>query len=160
MTKLAISLKKSAMAALAASVVAAGATALTTTSAEAQFLPGRGFGAGVGPRFGGGPRFAPAVGPRYGYGARPFRRGPNGAAVAAGIVGGLAAGAIIAGAVNPGYAAPAYDHPGYVPAPAYGYAQPTYVQPGYGYEPTCYTRRVRQVVDYDTVVIRRVRVCE
>lgn len=145
-------LKKTAVAALAASVLATGVTAFTSTSAEAQWRP------------------------RYGY--KPYRPA-RGAAVAAGIIGGIAAGALIAGAANPGYAAPAYGHPGYA-GPAYGYpsyaapaysypsyaapvySAPSYYQPTYGYahQPTCYVRRVRQVVDYDTVVIRRVRVCQ
>ncbi len=141
-------LKKTALAALAATVVAGGVTTFTPTSAEAQWRPRGGHG--------------------YGYRAhRPAR----GVGVAAGIIGGLAAGALIAGAVNPGYAAPAYGHPGYAGpsygapaygygAPAYGYSAPSYYQPTYAYQQQCYTRRVRQVVDYDTVVIRRVRVCE
>ncbi len=94
----------------------------------------------------------------------------RGAAVAAGIIGGIAAGAIIASAARPAYAAPVYGYGhGFVPtsygatyAPAYSYA-PTYSYApfhGYGYHPVCYTRKVRQVIDYDTVVIRRVRVCE
>jgi hypothetical protein len=152
MTKQVSKLKSAALAALAVTVIAGGATTMSVTEAEAQWRPGVRVGGGwAGPRAG-------WAGPRYGYnrGWRPGR----GAAVAAGIVGGLAAGALIAGATQPAYAAPVYG-PGYVPpsyAPAYGsgYA-PAY---GYEYQPTCYTRRVRQVVDYDTVVIRRVRVCE
>jgi hypothetical protein len=142
MTFLSSSMKKTAMAALAASVIAGGVTTFSATSAEAQWVP----------RYGGG------------YGYRPYR--PNrGLGVAAGVIGGLAAGALIAGAVNPGYAAPAYGHPGYA-GPSYGYAAPQPVYGGGGgyYEPayqqTCYFRKVRQVVDYDTVVIRRVRVCD
>ena len=57
----------------------------------------------------------------------------RGAAVAAGVIGGLAAGALIAGAAN-AYAAPRYGYGyGYAPAPAYGYGYaPAY---GYGYAP-------------------------
>jgi hypothetical protein len=134
-------LKSAALAALAVTVIAGGTTVASVSEAEAQWRPRAHFGGGW-------------AGPRYAHrGWRPGR----GAAVAAGIVGGLAAGALIAGATAPAYAAPVYG-PGYVPnsyAPAYG--APAY---GYEYQPTCYTRRVRQVVDYDTVVIRRVRVCE
>jgi hypothetical protein len=151
MARLVSNLKKTAMAALAASVVASGITTFSATSAEAQWRPRPGYG--------------------YGYGPRPYRanRGP---AVAAGIIGGLAVGALIAGAARPAYAAPAYGQPVY--GGGYGYAAPVYhgngygvpssyvpaYDQGYGYQPTCYTRKVRQVVDYDTVVIRRVRVCE
>lgn len=146
-------IKKSAAAALAVAVVSTGFTAVSATSAEAQWRPRQG----------------------YGYGYRPHR-GNRGAAVAAGIIGGIAAGALIAGASRPAYAysAPSYDY-GYAqpsygyaqPAYNYGYAQPaySYAQPAYSnygeqhYQPTCYFKKVRQVVDYDTVVIRRVRVC-
>ena len=57
----------------------------------------------------------------------------RGAAVAAGVIGGLAAGALIAGAAN-AYAAPRYGYGyGYAPAPAYGHGYaPAY---GYGYAP-------------------------
>jgi hypothetical protein len=150
MTKHVSKLKSTALAALAMTVIAGGATTASVTEAEAQWRPGfRGAGPGwAGPRQGWG-------GPRYGYnrGWRPNR----GAGIAAGVIGGLAVGALIAGASQPAYAAPTYG-PGYVP-PSYA---PSYYQPTYGYEaqPTCYTRKVRQVVDYDTVVIRRVRVCE
>jgi hypothetical protein len=110
---------------------------------------------------------------------RARNRGP---AIAAGIIGGIAAGALIAGATRPayGYAQPGYGYaqPSYGYAqPSYGYAAPVYAQPqyaphsyyaptsydqGYGYAhaPRCFTRRVREQVDYDTVVIRRVRVCQ
>ncbi len=114
-----------------------------------------------------------------------WRNRNRGPAIAAGIIGGLAAGALIAGATRPaygyGYAQPSYGYaqPSYGYAqPSYGYAQSSYgyAQPhyssqsyyaptsydqGYGYAaPRCFTRRVREQVDYDTVVIRRVRVCE
>jgi hypothetical protein len=78
------------------------------------------------------------------------RRGPSGAAVAAGVIGGLAVGAIIAGS-RPAYAA----GPTYVADPYYSpYAYPAY-------QPYCY--RTWQPV-YDAwgrhVGDRRVRVCE
>jgi hypothetical protein len=154
MTTLATKLKSTAFAALAVTVISGGATTFSVTEAEAQWRPGV--------RFGGG--WAPRAAYRGGWGYRPVRgfRGGRGAAVAAGIIGGIAAGALIAGASQPAYAAPAYGygHGGY--APAYNHYQPAYSyhQPVYGYQPTCYTKRVRQVIDYDTVVIRRVRVCE
>jgi hypothetical protein len=143
MTTRVSTLRKTAIAALAASVIGAGVTTISATSAEAQWRPRHAWG--------------------HGYGYKP-NRGARGAAVAAGIIGGLAAGALIAGAANPAYAAPSYGYaqPQYY-QPAYGgYAQPSYSYgaPAYAYQPTCYTRRVRQQVDYDTVVIRRVRVCE
>jgi hypothetical protein len=140
-------IKNGAAALLAVAVVSTGFTAVSATSAEAQWRPR----------------------PAYGNGYRPYR-GNRGGAVAAGIIGGIAAGALIAGASRPAYAysAPSYDY-GYAQQPAYsyGYAQPqyAYAQPVYNsyaehhYQPTCYFKKVRQVVDYDTVVIRRVRVC-
>jgi hypothetical protein len=138
--------KKAAIGAAAVLAISSGATVVSATSAEAQWRPRPGWG---GPGF----RPRPAFGPGYGYrgGYRPAR----GAAVAAGIIGGIAAGALLAG---PAYAVPA---PSYGYAPAYGYApEPTYYQPAYEtYQPSCYFKKVRQVVDYDTVVIRRVRVC-
>ena len=73
----------------------------------------------------------------------------NGAAVAAGVIGGLAAGALIAGAAN-SYNAPAYSygHPGYgygAPVASYGYGAPV----GYGYayeEAPVVSYRTRRVV--------------
>jgi hypothetical protein len=138
MSNLVSRVKKAAVGALALATVSAGATVMTSSSAEAQWRP-RHYG--------------------WGGGYRPNR----GAAVAAGVIGGLAAGALIAGATRPAYAAPVPSY-GYGYAPAYSapaYSAPTYYQPAYeSYQPTCYFRKVRQVVDYDTVVIRRVRVCE
>jgi hypothetical protein len=142
-------IKSGAAAVLAVAVVSTGFTAVSATSAEAQWRPR----------------------PAYGHGYRPYR-GNRGGAVAAGIIGGIAAGALIAGASRPAYAysAPSYSY-GYAQQPAYGYgysyAQPqyAYAQPVYNgyaeqhYQPSCYFKKVRQVVDYDTVVIRRVRVC-
>ncbi len=123
-------LKSTALAALAATVIAGGATTFTATEAEAQWRPGVRVGGGWAPRaaFGGGH-----------WGHRPYRawRPARGAAVAAGIVGGLAAGALIAGATAPAYAAPVYGPPSnYYGAPAY--YEPSYA---YSYQPTCYTRR-------------------
>jgi hypothetical protein len=133
MSNLVNRVKKAAVGALALAVISTGFTAVSATSADAQWRPR----------------------PAYGNGYR--HRGNRGAAVAAGLLGGLVVGGLIAGSSR------AYAQPGYGYAqPGYGYA-PVYSQ-GYGYEPayqpTCYTRKVRQVVDYDTVVIRRVRVCE
>jgi hypothetical protein len=138
---------KAAFGAVALLVVSSGATVMSTTSAEAQWGPRPGWG---------GPGFRPA---RHAYGHGYRHRPARGGAVAAGIIGGIAAGALIAGATRPAYAAPAYNY-GYAPA----YQQPTYYQPAYepaySYQPTCHFRKVRQVVDEDTVVIRRVRVCQ
>jgi hypothetical protein len=148
--------KKAAIGAAAVLAVSSGATVMSATSAEAQWAPRHSWGGG-----GFRPRHAygrPAYGrPAYGYGYRGGYRPARGAAVAAGIIGGIAAGALIAGS-SPAYAVPA---PSYGYAPAYGYApEPTYYQPAYEtYQPSCYFKKVRQVVDYDTVVIRRVRVC-
>ena len=79
-------------------------------------------------------------------------RSRRGAAVAAGVIGGLAAGALIAGAAN-AYNAPSYSY-GYG-APAYGYGAPAYgygapVGYGYAYEPApVVSYRSRRVVsDY------------
>jgi hypothetical protein len=53
----------------------------------------------------------------------------RGGGVAAGVIGGIAAGAIIAGAANNGPYYGSYDYsPGYEYGPSYGYA------PGYAYE--------------------------
>ena len=78
--------------------------------------------------------------------SQPVEAGGRDGAIAAGVLGGLAAGAIIGGAV----AQPRY----YEPAPAY------VVQPGYG--PRCYYTRGRAVWDdYRGVWVRpRVRVCD
>lgn len=67
----------------------------------------------------------------------------HGGAVAAGIIGGLALGAIAASAAH-ARPVPVYE-PEYYPV---------------RYRPTCYWTRVRERVSYDTVVIRRVRVCD
>jgi hypothetical protein len=60
----------------------------------------------------------------------------GGGAVAAGIIGGLAAGALIGAAASNAYAYPSYGY-GYGYAPAYGYAPVAYGAPvrAYSYEP-------------------------
>ncbi|MGZ5508603.1 MAG: hypothetical protein ACXWKH_19695 [Limisphaerales bacterium] len=75
----------------------------------------------------------------------------RGGGVAAGIVGGLAAGALIAGAAR----GPYYGYgPGY-----YGYAPaPVYYGPGYAYGPPCFWQRQRFWDGYGWR-LRRVWVC-
>ncbi len=68
----------------------------------------------------------------------------GGGAVAAGVIGGLAAGALIAGATRPSYGYGYYGGPAYYPAPVYG--------------PACHWRRER-IWDGYGWRIRRVRVC-
>jgi hypothetical protein len=68
-------------------------------------------------------------------------RGNRGAAVAAGVVGGLALGALAAGAARPAYAAPVYG-----------------VAPAYGED--CYVVRRRFVDDWGRTFVRRETVCE
>jgi hypothetical protein len=72
-------------------------------------------------------------------------RGRGGGAVAAGVIGGIAAGALIAGATRPSYGY-GYGGPAYYPAPAY-----------YG-GPACTWRRERFWDGYGWRV-RRVQVC-
>src|SRR5690242_6298241 len=55
----------------------------------------------------------------------------RGCGVAAGVIGGIAAGAIIAGAASNGYYGPGY---GYAPGYAYDYAPGYAYGPGYGYD--------------------------
>jgi len=78
----------------------------------------------------------------------------NGCGVAAGVVGGLAAGAIIGSAIansGPAYAAPA---PVYAPPP------PVYVEPpAYADGPVCHTER-QQVWDGYAYRMRHVQVCD
>lgn len=92
-----------------------------------------------------------------------YRRGHRGAAVAAGVIGGLAAGALIAGATRPAYG---YSH-GYS-RPVYGYRDYGYRDHGYApaygvrrvyVEPECHWQRQRVWIDRYTYTTRRVRVC-
>ncbi len=90
-----------------------------------------------------------------------YRRGHDGGAVAAGLIGGLAVGALAAGAIassRPAYGYDAYPPPPrrYAPAPVY-YAQPRgyYVEP----QPYCEIRRQKVWLDSWTYEVRRVRVC-
>ena len=76
----------------------------------------------------------------------------GGGAVAAGVVGGLAAGAIIGGALA--YPRYGYGYGGYYGGPAYGYAPAYYGGPAY-YGRSCWTRRVVG----PNGGVRRVRVC-
>jgi hypothetical protein len=99
---------------------------------------GRGYGYRPGfyrPRYG----YRPAYYGGY-YPYRSYRRGFNGGAVAAGLIGGLALGAI-ASAANPYY----YG----------GYYSPAYYAPAR----TCYVERRRFVNRYGRVGIRRVQTC-
>ena len=105
--------KKALVAVLSAATIS-GTVALTSTPAEAWH---RGYSHGYHP----------------GYAYRHHRRSNRGAAIAAGVVGGLALGAIAAGAARPAYAAPAYD---------------------------CYVVRRRFVDDWGRTFVRRERVCE
>lgn len=100
--------------------------------------------------------------------ARYYRHG--GAAVAAGIIGGIAAGAIIAGATRPAYAAPAYGYGYDYAPPSYGYAPAGGYNYSYGHgygaydtgyyrAPACYWTKQRVQIDPWTVQVRRVRVC-
>jgi len=77
----------------------------------------------------------------------PAQAGNNGGAIAAGVIGGLAAGAIIGSAVRP--APPAY----YAPAPVYAAPPPVYE------EPACRIVRQRYWDGYGYSV-RRVEVCD
>ena len=78
----------------------------------------------------------------------------NGCGVAAGVVGGLAAGAIIGSAI-------ANSGPRYVePAPVYAAPPPAYAAPpAYGDGPVCRTER-QQVWDGYAYRMRRVEVCD
>lgn len=78
----------------------------------------------------------------------------GGGAVAAGVIGGIAAGALIAGASRPYYYGYGY---GYGPSPYYGYAPVYYGPPAY-YGPPCYWQRQRFWDGYGWR-IRRVRIC-
>ena len=78
----------------------------------------------------------------------------NGCGVAAGVVGGLAAGAIIGSAI-------ANSGPRYVePAPVYAAPPPAYAEPpAYADGPVCHTER-QQVWDGYAYRVRRVQVCD
>ncbi|HWM47118.1 MAG TPA: hypothetical protein VNR11_09420 [Xanthobacteraceae bacterium] len=83
---------------------------------------------------------------------KPAEARNRGAAIAAGVIGGIAAGALIAGATRPSYGYPAYyGGPAYYGAPAYYPAAPVY-------GPACHWRRERIWDGYGWRV-RRVRVC-
>jgi hypothetical protein len=71
----------------------------------------------------------------------------NGGAVAAGVIGGLAAGAIIGSQVNRNY----YNGPAYVDQPAYA------VEPAYR---ACHIERQEVTDAYGNYRVRRVRVCD
>ena len=77
------------------------------------------------------------VAPGHHHHVYRHRNRNRGAAVAAGVVGGLALGALAAGAARPAYAAPAY-----------------------GYAGECYEVRRRFVDDWGRTFIRRETVCE
>ena len=113
--------KKVFVAGVCAATLSGGFVSMTTP-AEAQY---RGYSRGYHP----------------GYAYRHHRRGNRGAAVAAGVVGGLALGALAAGAARPAYAAPAYG-----------------VAPAYGED--CYVARRRYVDAWGRTIIRRETVCE
>jgi hypothetical protein len=76
----------------------------------------------------------------------------HGGAVAAGAIGGFAAGAIVGSALAP---RPAYGYYG----PAYGYYGPVYGPPAYAAVPGCYWSRKRVVTASGAVRVTRVRVC-
>ena len=114
--------KKVLVAGLCAATLGGGFVSMTTTPAEAQY---RGYSRGY---------------HHPGYAYRHHRRSNRGAAVAAGVVGGLALGALAAGAARPAYAAPAYA------APVYG--------------GDCYEVRRRYVDAWGRTLVRRETVCE
>ena len=112
--------KKVLVAGLCAATLGGGFVSVAATPAEAQYRAYRGH-------------------PGYAY--RHHRRSNRGAAVAAGVVGGLALGALAAGAARPAYAAPVYG-----------------VAPAYGED--CYVVRRRFVDAWGRTLIRRETVCE
>ncbi len=78
----------------------------------------------------------------------PQAQARGGGAIAAGVIGGLAAGALLGAAISDAHAAPGYGYEdGYRrPAPAYGYAP--VVEEEYVPAPVYRTRRVVQTYDY------------
>jgi hypothetical protein len=142
----------------------------TTASAQPYWGRRAPAGDTYAPRFGGrayGPpgaygyrpayRYRPAYGYRPAYRSRPayygrryyggypyrygYRRGYNGGAVAAGLIGGLALGTIASAASNPYYYGP-------------GYYRPAYYAPR-----SCVVERRRIVNRYGRVVVRRIETC-
>jgi hypothetical protein len=105
-------------------------------------------------------------------GAEARDRG-RGAAVAAGIIGGLAVGALVAGSANNAYASPEpvyapphhqgyYEQPQayYRPAPRrVAYPQGYYEASGYDAGPICTWRKQKIWLDDYTYQVRRVQVC-
>ncbi len=90
-----------------------------------------------------------------------YRRGPDGGAVAAGVIGGLALGAIAGGVLSGarpayGYAPPPPPPRYYAPAPVYYARPPVVYDDGPQY---CEIRRKKVWLDSWTYEIRRVRVC-
>jgi len=141
--------KKTLIGTLAGAVAMGGLLVATAAPAEAQYR--RGWG---------GPGYAAKY--NHGYPGRYYaRRGNNGGAVAAGIIGGLALGALAASAAS----SPAYGYaPGYYapppPAPRY-YGRPAYAgwsgyDDGWG---QCRIVRQRVVDNWGYVRVRPVRVC-
>ena len=95
------------------------------------------------------------------------RYGRKGAAIAAGIIGAVAAGAIVAG-TRRSYAAPGYyGSPVYhgTTSPYYGHAGPAYYAPSHVYYddvyagPVCTVRRKKVWLDAYRYTYRSVRVC-
>ncbi len=100
-----------------AALALGGAALAASTPAQAQYYHGHGYapayyGGYYGPRYGYYGRPVGYYGRGYGYYDRPYyRRRNNGAAVAAGFVGGLALGAIAAQAARPAYYRTCYVEP-------------------------------------------------
>ncbi|HEY8564329.1 MAG TPA: hypothetical protein VIL65_02430 [Beijerinckiaceae bacterium] len=155
-----VSKTKKALVGGLAALTLGGAMIASSAPAQAQFYGGYGHGFRHGGYYGGGfarpvgfhggygrpvgfygHRYARPVGfygPRaYGYGPRYYRRGYNGGAVAAGLVGGLALGALATNAYRPAY----YG----------GYGVPVASE--------CVVQRRRVVDDFGRVFVQRERVC-
>lgn len=85
--------------------------------------------------------------------AQYYHRRGNGGAVAAGVIGGIAAGALIAGAARPAYG---YSNSYYAaPAPRYRSYEPVYYD-----APVCHVERRKVWIDDYRYTVRRVRVCD